>query len=64
LAATASLGNRSDCAEAAVEEDESNAIDAVKAKVLKQRLEGLCNLDKNALRLIDILHTPHEVGQV
>ena len=61
---TASLGNRPDRAEAAAEEDEANAIGAVGTTCLKQRLEGPCDLDNNALHLIDVLHAPHEVGQV
>ena len=57
----ASLGDRPDYTEAAAEEDEANAIDAFQATGPKKRLEGLCNLDKNALHIADVPHAPHEV---
>ena len=56
--------DRPDRAEVAAEEDEDNAIHAVQATDLNQRLEGLRDLDSNALHLADALHALHEVGQV
>ena len=64
MAVTASPEDRPDHAEVATEEDRDNAIDAVQATGLNQRLEGLRNLDNNALHLAVALHTLHEVGKV
>ena len=64
MAATSSLGNRPDRAEAAAKEDEANTNNTVEATGLKQQLEGICNLDNNALHLSDVFHALHEVGQV
>ena len=64
MAVTASPEDRPDHAEVATEEDRDNAIDAVQATGLNQRLEGLRNLDNNVLNLANVLHAPHEVGQV
>ena len=56
--------NKPDRAEDAAEEGEDNAINVVEETGHTQRLEGLCDLDKHALHLINVLHTPHKAGQV